>query len=214
MLRKYIMYAKQTCTPKLDNSGYDKLAQVYAELRHESSLSQGMPIAVRHLESMIRIAEATALMHLRDTVETHDIDHAIRVMLNSFLSTQKYAVQLQLRRTFRQYLRETGEYKDLLLHLLDNCFNDAQRRTELQGPLEGQRDHEICVLTADFEERARTYHVRDVEDFYASAALRATNYQLDRERGFLVLLLANERGFDDEFDVVVGGARRGMVAVN
>lgn len=31
--------------------------QVYAELRRESSVTHGMPIAVRHLESMIRMSE-------------------------------------------------------------------------------------------------------------------------------------------------------------
>lgn len=75
MLRKYITYAKQTCRPKLGATGYDKLAQVYAQLRQESVTTQGMPIAVRHLESMIRIAEAFALMHLRDTGEGRAAQH-------------------------------------------------------------------------------------------------------------------------------------------
>lgn len=30
---------------------------MYAELRRESSVTHGMPIAVRHLESMIRMSE-------------------------------------------------------------------------------------------------------------------------------------------------------------
>jgi DNA replication licensing factor MCM2 len=37
-----------------------------------------MPIAVRHLESMIRMAEARAAMHLREYVTDADIDCAIR----------------------------------------------------------------------------------------------------------------------------------------
>ncbi len=53
-------------------------AQVYAELRRESAISHGMPIAVRHLESMIRMAEAHAAMHLREYVNDDDIDTAIR----------------------------------------------------------------------------------------------------------------------------------------
>ena len=53
-------------------------AQVYAELRRESSVSQGMPIAVRHLESIIRMAEAHAAMHLREYVQDVDVDTAIR----------------------------------------------------------------------------------------------------------------------------------------
>ena len=52
--------------------------KVYAELRRESAISHGMPIAVRHLESMIRMAEAHAAMHLREYVNDDDIDTAIR----------------------------------------------------------------------------------------------------------------------------------------
>ena len=55
-----------------------RIAQVYAELRRESAISHGMPIAVRHLESMIRMAEAHAAMHLREYVNDDDIDTAIR----------------------------------------------------------------------------------------------------------------------------------------
>lgn len=77
LLKKYVTYAKQNCRPKLDSSGYDKLSQVYSQLRHESMLTQGMPIAVRHLESMIRIAEAHALMHLRDSGEAHALMHLL-----------------------------------------------------------------------------------------------------------------------------------------
>lgn len=54
------------------------MLQVYAELRRESAVSQGMPIAVRHLESIIRMSEAHAAMHLREYVNEQDVDTAIR----------------------------------------------------------------------------------------------------------------------------------------
>jgi len=67
MLRKYITYAR-TLRPEMSNSHLDseKIVQVYAKLRQESSNSGGVPIAVRHAESMIRMAEAHARMHLRE----------------------------------------------------------------------------------------------------------------------------------------------------
>ena len=58
------------------------MTQVYAELRRESAISHGMPIAVRHLESMIRMAEAHAAMHLREYVNDDDIDTAIRCVVS------------------------------------------------------------------------------------------------------------------------------------
>ena len=51
---------------------------MYTELRRESAVSQGMPIAVRHLESIIRMSEAHAAMHLREYVNEQDVDTAIR----------------------------------------------------------------------------------------------------------------------------------------
>ncbi len=51
---------------------------MYAELRRESAVTHGMPIAVRHLESMIRMSEAHAAMRLREYVDDDDIDNAIR----------------------------------------------------------------------------------------------------------------------------------------
>lgn len=36
---------------------------------------------MRHIESIIRIAEAHARMHLRESVEDYDVDMAIRVTL-------------------------------------------------------------------------------------------------------------------------------------
>ena len=41
-------------------------------------MSHGMPIAVRHLESIIRMSEAHAMMHLREYVNDDDVDTAIR----------------------------------------------------------------------------------------------------------------------------------------
>ena len=55
-----------------------KALQVYAELRRESAVSQGMPVAVRHLESIIRMSEAHAAMHMRDYVAEPDVNAAIR----------------------------------------------------------------------------------------------------------------------------------------
>ncbi len=51
---------------------------MYTELRKAASQSHGMPIAVRHLESLIRMSEAHAKMHLREYVSDEDINAAIR----------------------------------------------------------------------------------------------------------------------------------------
>ncbi len=51
-----------------------KVVRLYAALRRESVNSGGIPIAVRHMESIIRMSEAYAKMHLREFVYDEDIN--------------------------------------------------------------------------------------------------------------------------------------------
>ena len=76
--RLHIHGIRISITPQTANRQCISDAQVYAELRRESAVSQGMPIAVRHLESIIRMSEAHAAMHLREYVNEQDVDTAIR----------------------------------------------------------------------------------------------------------------------------------------
>ena len=47
---------------------------------------------------MIRMAEAHAKMHLREYVTEDDVNMAIRVMLESFIDTQKFSVMRNMRK--------------------------------------------------------------------------------------------------------------------
>jgi DNA replication licensing factor MCM2 len=61
-------------------------------VRRESNIVGGIPIAVRHIESVLRMSEAHAKMFLRDYVRSDDIDQAIQMLLESFLQSQKQSV--------------------------------------------------------------------------------------------------------------------------
>jgi DNA replication licensing factor MCM2 len=87
MLKKYLIYSKRFMRPKLTEIDQDKITQFYADIRRESSVVGGIPIAVRHIESVIRMSEAHAKIHLRDHVRTDDIDFAIEMLLESFLQS-------------------------------------------------------------------------------------------------------------------------------
>jgi DNA replication licensing factor MCM2 len=56
-----------------------------------------MPMGVRHLESILRIAEAFAKMSLREHVREDDVNLAIKVMLDSFIGSQKLSISKTLR---------------------------------------------------------------------------------------------------------------------
>lgn len=98
MLRKYIMYARERIRPKLHQLDQEKLSRLFADLRRESLATGSFPITVRHLESMIRMSEASAKMHLREYVRSDDVDLAISVTVGSFVSAQKMSIKKTLER--------------------------------------------------------------------------------------------------------------------
>ncbi len=104
LLRKYIIFAKQL-KPKLNNISNEKdmISRLYADLRN-SAQGGGMPMTVRHVESTIRLSEAHAKMHLREFVTRDDVNMAIQVMLDSFISAQKFSVARLMKKKFRKYL--------------------------------------------------------------------------------------------------------------
>lgn len=103
MLKKYLIYAKRYMKPKLSEVDQNKITQFYADIRRESSTVGGIPIAVRHIESVIRMSEAFAKLHLRDHVRATDVDMAIEMLLESFLQSQKLSVSRQLSKKFEKY---------------------------------------------------------------------------------------------------------------
>lgn len=106
-LIKYIQYARVKIQPKLHQMDIDKVAKVYADLRKESRTTGSFPITVRHLESILRIAEAFAKMRLSDFVSQNDLNRAIKVSIDSFVGAQKVTVRKQLQKKFQKYTLPT-----------------------------------------------------------------------------------------------------------
>lgn len=98
LLRKYIMYAREKVKPKLYDMDHEKISQLFADLRRESLATGSFPITVRHLESMIRMSEASAKMALREYVRADDVDIAISVAVGSFINAQKMSTKKTLER--------------------------------------------------------------------------------------------------------------------
>ena len=72
---------------------------MHSDLRREWMATGSIPITVRPIESMIRLAEANASwMHLRAHVNDDDVNAAIRIILESFVETQKFSIMRSLKR--------------------------------------------------------------------------------------------------------------------
>ncbi|KAJ6945775.1 DNA replication licensing factor MCM2 [Populus alba x Populus x berolinensis] len=189
LLKKYLTYAKLNIFPRFHDSDMEKLTQVYAELRRESSHGQGVPIAVRHIESMIRMSEAHARMHLRQHVTEEDVDMAISVLLNSFISTQKYGVQRALQKSFRKYITYKMDYNRMLLNLLQEIVNRALRFEEIISGSASGLTH-IDVKVDDLLNMAEERGISDLRPFFSSTDFSAANFKLDEERRMIRHLLA------------------------
>ena len=131
-LRKYIIYARKYVHPKLNEIDQEKVTQFYADVRQQSLKVGGIPIAVRHIESVLRMAESHAKIHLRDHVRTDDIDAAIQMMLESFLQSQKQHNARQMRKEFDKYLNARTDSHQLLYNLLKKlCTDQVNNHLEL-----------------------------------------------------------------------------------
>ncbi|KAB5577528.1 DNA replication licensing factor mcm2 [Coniochaeta sp. 2T2.1] len=103
LLRKYILYARERCSPKLYHMDEDKVARLFADMRKESLATGAYPITVRHLEAIIRISEAFCRMRLSEYVSAQDMDRAIAVTVDSFVGSQKVSCKKALARAFAKY---------------------------------------------------------------------------------------------------------------
>ena len=194
LLKKYIAYAREHCSPQLARIDQAKVASLYAELRRESARGGGVPIAVRHIESLMRMAEARARMHLREHVRDDDVDVAIRAMLESFISSQKFSTRRSLERGFARYLNAAADYDELLLHALQALARDAQRYAAVRryGRRAAGReldDEPLEVHMDDLEARARDFGVHSLDGFYRSRAFRAHRFEVDHKRRMIVKAL-------------------------
>ncbi|KAJ5797500.1 DNA replication licensing factor mcm2 [Penicillium pulvis] len=103
LLRKYILYARERCHPKLYQIDQDKVARLFADMRRESLATGAYPITVRHLEAIMRIAESFCKMRLSEYCSSQDIDRAIAVTVESFVGSQKISCKKALSRAFAKY---------------------------------------------------------------------------------------------------------------
>lgn len=195
LLRKYIQYARTNVKPVMRGSTFDqeKVASLYVALRRESAASGGVPIAVRHVESIMRMAEAHAKMHLREYVRDDDIDASVKMMLESFIVAQKYSVRRSLRRSFAKFITSGEDRAHLLLHILQDMFRKEQMyqviRLRQQKQPEDLLDH-LEVPLDELESRARERRVYDVSEFCRSQPFAEAGYFLDESRGVVTRAFA------------------------
>merc|ERR1712137_411918 len=133
LLQKYIVYARQRIKPQVSDIDKDKLANFYKDIRAAAFQGGGAPMTARHIESIIRLAEASAKIELRQHCNSRDLDFAISIMLESFIQSQKHQVAEELRKKFRKYIAQATPISDQFMRLLEKLFRDKAEDLRLQG---------------------------------------------------------------------------------
>jgi len=183
LLKKYMIYAKEKAHPKLHQMDQDKVAKMYSDLRRESMATGSIPITVRHIESMIRMAEAHAKMHLRDYVNEDDVNMAIRIMLESFIATQKFSIMRSMRKTFSRYLSFKRDNNELLLFVLKQL---AQDQCSFQRNRYGVEQDIIEVAEKDLSDKARQINIHNLVPFFESELFRDNRFTHDSKRKLII----------------------------
>jgi len=86
--KKFVMYCRSRCSPRLTQESSDVLASSYVKIRDDvrrrasengGDTAQVVPITVRQLEALVRLSESQAKMRLAAEVEAQDIAEALRL---------------------------------------------------------------------------------------------------------------------------------------
>lgn len=94
-IQKYITFAR-LCKPKISKEAQDVMISEYKKLRQrESSNKSAWRITVRQLESMIRLSEALARLHLLEEVKEEHVQEAFRLLSKSIVRVEQPDIQFE-----------------------------------------------------------------------------------------------------------------------
>ncbi|XP_037949487.1 DNA replication licensing factor Mcm2 [Teleopsis dalmanni] len=186
LLRQYIVYSKENIRPKLTNIDEDKIAKMYSQLRQESFATGSLPITVRHIESVIRMSEAHARMHLRESVTEVDVNMAIRMMLESFIEAQKFSVMKKMRSTFQKYLAFKKDHSELLFFILRQLTLDQLAYIRCK---DGPTATHVEIMERDLIERAKQLDIFNLKPFYDSELFKQNGFSYDPKRRIILQIV-------------------------
>uniref|UniRef100_A0A1I8FB31 DNA replication licensing factor MCM2 n=1 Tax=Macrostomum lignano TaxID=282301 RepID=A0A1I8FB31_9PLAT len=165
----------------LNQMDQEKVSKVYVHLRKESMATGSIPITVRHIESVIRLAEAHAKMHLRKYVDDSDVNMACTTRRSTL-------VMKTMERSFRRYLvqQDSGDLLVFLLRQLIHkhaAYSRTSRRAhddDAEGPLT------VRIAEKELADLARPLGITDLDGFFRSEIMTANRFRYDADRREIV----------------------------
>ncbi len=80
LLKKYIAYSRKNCHPKMTQEAANEIKKFYLELRERSGEDSPISITPRQYEALMRLAEASAKVRMKETVTVEDAIRSIDLM--------------------------------------------------------------------------------------------------------------------------------------
>eukprot|EP00915_Cephaloidophora_sp_WS-2016_P009249 GHVH01013131.1.p1 GENE.GHVH01013131.1~~GHVH01013131.1.p1 ORF type:complete len:976 (+),score=167.46 GHVH01013131.1:142-3069(+) len=164
-LSKYLMYARKNIFPVINSNEKQKIVDFYAKVRQSAIRSGGLPLTVRHLESILRMSFANAKMRLSSHVSRADIDYSIATMLESFIQSQKGVVQMSLSKQFGRFRAMARNPFELVDSLLQELITEKSRERSRNHSAEDLLEHpdlssylEVSVSVHELAQIAATTH--------------------------------------------------------
>merc|ERR1719198_1962752 len=176
LLQRYIIYARKRVHPKIINIDKEKLANFYKDIRAHAFRSGGAPMTARHVESIIRLAEANARLELRQHVTSKDLDNAIGMMLESFIQSQKHQVAEELRKKFRRYISQAAPMADQIMSVLEKVFKDKFEQKRLARQ-DGSLPPDVAEVPVEMAEVVRAIEKNDIDMDEAHAFMRSDRFK-------------------------------------
>ena len=184
LLRKYISYAKQNVHPKLHNMDQDKIADLYKELRRESAVTGSVPVTVRQVDAIVRLSEAHAKLCLRDHVRNEDVNMAIRVIVRSFVSTQKFSIMKQMEKVFAKYISYQTDNNDILFHLLSELVR--QQLSYHQNKFGDGAPEKLEIEMSELQQDAAGLDIHDIAPFFKSDQFLDNGFSRDEGADLII----------------------------
>lgn len=136
LFRKYITHAKGL-KPKLLKEHLGDLKNFYNDVRKKSvskdSNMKGMPIGTRHLQGLIRLAEASAKLRLSDTVDKEDFDLAKKLFYDSLLKIgMDEGGLIDLARMGHGKTVSARKLRDVLMDSIRILYSEGKDRSDVE----------------------------------------------------------------------------------
>ena len=162
-LRKYIYYAKSKINPTLTREATEYISKSWSNLR-ERSISDDykgktIPVTVRTLESLIRLATAFAKARLSQKVEKQDALNAVDLLTNSFFAENEGKLLEQEEEENQMDLVEEEEEDEKKKK--KNKKKEKEKKEEI---LEDEEEEEIEEKKSRRKRSKRTKEKKEVDE--------------------------------------------------